>query len=105
MNVRQQFIQSIASYIEASAPEIATREIRPNYYEGEECFTVTYNHIDFECIRRMGLYDTSNLDYYNGTGHSYDVVYDEIAVQEAYNTITEENVEHLVYEINELLIC
>lgn len=100
---RLNHLKAIANFIEANAPEVATCSRDGNRYEGEEQFTITYNHLEFDCIRRMVMVDTSNLDYYNGTGYSFDVVYDEIAVLRAYDTIAEQENEALVDELNEVL--
>lgn len=105
MNTAQRLshLKSIVRFIEAEAPDPSTREVRPNYFEGEEEFIVSYEHIDFACERRLAFIDTSNLDYYNGTGYSYVVVYDEVAVLNAYDVNTGEDNESLVYELNEIL--
>jgi hypothetical protein len=95
-------LQTIISCIEANAPEVATCSRGGNRYEGEEQFTVEYNNLTLECIRRMAMVDTSNLDYANGTGYSMDVIYDEIAVLSCYNKAGEDN-EALVDELNEIL--
>ena len=100
---RLSHLKAIAKFIEANAPEVSTRSRGGNRYEGEEQFTITYNHLELYCIRRMAMLDTSNLDYCNGTGYSMDVVYDEIAVLNAYDTIAEPENEALVDELNEIL--
>lgn len=73
-------LRSITNYIEANAPEVATRSRGGDRYEGEEEFEVTYNNIIYTCIRRVAFLDTSNLDYYSGWGYSTEEIYDEIAV-------------------------
>ena len=100
---RLSHLKAIAKFIEANAPEVSTCSRGGNRYEGEEQFTITYNHLELYCIRRMAMLDTSNLDYCNGTGYSMDVVYDEIAVLNAYDTIAEPENEALVDELNEIL--
>jgi hypothetical protein len=100
---RLSHLKAIVNHIEANAPGVSTRSRGGNRYEGEEQFTITYNHLELYCIRRMAMVDTSNLDYCNGTGYSMDVVYDEVAVLNAYDTITEQENEALVDELNEIL--
>lgn len=100
---RLSHLKAIANFIEANAPEVSTRSRGGNRYEGEEQFTITYNHLELDCICRMAMVDTSNLDYCNGTGYSMDVVYDEVAVLNAYDTIAEQENEALVDELNEIL--
>lgn len=105
MNARTQLLKSIASYIVANAPEnFPTRYTNRDMYEGEEKFTIIYEHLDFDCLRRAGYIDTSDLDYYSGTGYSCDVVYDEIVVLQAWNNITGDEVADIADEINEFLI-
>lgn len=94
---------AIANYIENKAPEVGMRETRRNYYEGEREFSVSYNDIELDCVHRMAIIDTSNLDYCNGTGYSEEVVYDEIAVLNAFNALTEESLDELVDELNGVL--
>lgn len=96
-------LRSITNYIEANAPEVATRSRGGDRYEGEEEFEVTYNNIIYTCIRRVAFLDTSNLDYYSGWGYSTEEIYDEIAVLNAYNCTTDEEDEALVDELNEIL--
>lgn len=96
-------LKSITNYIEANAPDIATKSCGGDRYEGEEEFEVTYNNFSFTCIRRVAFLDTSNLDYYNGWGYACEEIYDEIAVLNAYNCATDEEDEALVDELNEIL--
>ena len=96
-------LKSIVNTITAAAPGVATHQTRLNVYEGEEQFDVEYDNFIFTCVRRVGYLDTSNLDYYNGTGYDCDVIYDEIAVLEAWNTTTEEDDDSIVYDLNERL--
>jgi hypothetical protein len=101
--MRKSHLIAIANYIENNAPEVGMRETRRNYYEGEEEFSVDYETITLDCVRRTAILDTSNFDYYNGTGRSEEVVYDEIAVLYAYNPDTGEELEELVQELNATL--
>lgn len=101
--MRKSHLIAIANYIENKAPEVGMRETRRNYYEGEEEFSVDYETITLDCIRRTAILDTSNFDYHNGTGRSEEVVYDEIAVLNAYNALTEESLDELVNELNGVL--
>lgn len=104
MNAMQiSHLRAIANYIEAGAPEVATRETHRNHFEGEEEFEVTYNNHIFTCIHRIAFLDTSNLDFYNGTGKSYEIIYDEVAVLNAYDTKAEADDEALAYDLNEIL--
>lgn len=96
-------LKTITDCIYAEAPDVSTRSTGCNRYEGEEEFTVRYENTDLYCVRRLGLLDTSDLDYYNGTGYSCDVIYDDIAVLSAYDTFADEENEALVYELNEIL--
>lgn len=99
---RLEHLRAIINHINAHAPEVDVKPMGFNRHEGEREFTVEYHNLTLECTRRMAMVDTSNLDYHNGTGHSYDVIYDEIAVQSAYNMAGEVN-EALVFELNEIL--
>lgn len=101
--MRKSHLIAIANYIENQAPEVGMRETRRNYYEGEEEFSVDYETITLDCVRRTAIIDTSNFDYYNGTGRSEEVVYDEIAVLNAFNALTEESLDELVDELNGVL--
>lgn len=101
--MRLSHLKAIANTIETNAPEVPMRETRRNYYEGEEEFSVDYETITLDCIRRTAILDTSNLDYHNGTGYSEEVVYDEIAVLNAFNALTEESLDELVDELNGVL--
>lgn len=101
--MRKSHLIAIANHIENKAPEVGMRETRRNYYEGEREFTVSYNDIELDCVHRMAIIDTSNLDYHNGTGYSEEVVYDEIAVLNAFNALTEESLDELVDELNGVL--
>lgn len=102
--MRDSHLKAIALFIESEAPEVALREVRRNYYEGEEPFEVEYEHIHFGCVRRQAIQDTSNYDHYNGTGASYNEIYDEITVVGAYRNDSDENIEELVEELN-LKLC
>ena len=96
-------LKSIVNTITTAAPDVATCRTRHNVYEGKEQFEVEYENFIFTCERRVGYLDTSNLDYYNGTVYDCDVIYDEIAVLEAWNTTTEQEDESIVYDLNERL--
>lgn len=104
MNARTQLLKVIADYIRANAPEIALIETRRKMYEGVEKFEIIYEHLDFECQRRQGILDTSDLDPHNGTGYDSEVVYDEIVVLQAWNNITGDVIDDIGDEINEFLI-
>lgn len=97
-------ITNIARFIEAQAPDVQMEEVRNRYYEGVQDFIVTYGFTEFECERRMGVKDTSNYHYYNGTGDSETIVYDEIVVLKAYDTVTGDEYSNLVTDIN-LMLC
>ena len=99
----QTHLRTIANFIEAAAPEVATRETHRNHIEGEEQFEVTYNHHIFTCTHRVAYLDTTNLDYFNGTGYSWEIIYDEVAVLSAYDTIEDADDEALAYDLNEIL--
>lgn len=100
---RLSHLKAIVNHIEANAPDVATSSRGGSRYEGEEQFTITYEHLEFGCVRRVAFYDTSNLDYYDGWGYTSELIYGEIAVLSAYDTITEEDNEGLVDELNEIL--
>lgn len=102
--MRDSHLKMIALFIESQAPEVPLREVRKNYFEGEEAFTVDYEQMQFDCVRRQAIEDTSNYDYYNGTGTSYNEIYDEITVLGAYRQDSDENNEELVEELN-LKLC
>ena len=96
-------LRAIVRHIEQNAPEPATREVQRNRYEGEVLFSIRVENHDLDCVRRVAYTDTSDLDYYNGTGYSSTVVYDEIAVLNAWDVATAEEDDAIVSELNEML--
>ena len=103
---KRQFLKAIVEHVEFKAPDVATMEVGKNRFEGEEKFSVEYNQYLLECKRRSVFVDTSDLDYNTGTGYSYDIIYDEIAVISAFDTETDEENEELCNDLNEMLsVC
>lgn len=100
---KRDFIEAVIAEIRYKAPDVANKEVSPNYFEGERRFDVEYNQYMLECIRRSAFIDTSDYDYCSGTGDSYDVVYDYIAVLSAYDTASEQGAEELCNDLNERL--
>ena len=100
---KNEYLRAIIAQINREAPTVEGEEIYPSHYRGEKGFIVDYEDMAIDCIRRTAYIDTTNLDYYNGTGYSNEIVYDEIAILGAWNLYTGEDDDELVTDLNELL--